>query len=166
MALSHSISFLVCMYAAEAFCRTGDILKAIQLLEPKYMLIPSVLASLYKSADGGNISKIPTAYRSQGVDSGHWVTDKEVAEVCASCLEVGGAPAGPVVQIIEAVVLTNRAAVLSIQGDLVEAQNILESVVAVFPSFAPAIRTLVYVLVRRKGHSEAVKVLQKYCTQT
>jgi hypothetical protein len=67
---------------------------------------------------------------------------------------------------VEAVVLTNRAVVLCIQGQLLPAHDILLSVVTAFPAFAPAIRTLVYVCVRLRDHTGAVRVLQTHCTRT
>ena len=150
------------MYAVEAFCRNGDIAQAVQLLEPKYMLIPASLATLHAVGGGEAASRASAGKSPSDLLAGAWVTDSVAAEICASHL--GSSPANG--RVVEAVVLTNRAVVLSIQGELAEAQSILQSVVSAFPTFGPAVRSLVYVLLRRKDHAGAVAVLQKCCTQT
>lgn len=154
------------MYAAEAFCRVGDLTQAAQLLEPRLLLIPPAMATIYVGDKFGSIGSNEYVKSSDSQSVGKWITDSIVLDICSSsvCTKIGN-PDYCTVKVYEAVVLTNRAVILSIQGDLIEAQNILQRVVAAFPSFAPAVRSLVYVLLRRRDHSEAVRVLQQCCTQ-
>lgn len=165
-------SFLLCMYAVEGLCQTGRSADAAVLLEPKYMLLPPTAASLYKpTASAPSTESIKGEVSVSVAGAAMWVTDDVVVDICAgsvgdtSTAINGGDENVTKSRIVEAVVLTNRAVVLCVQGELSRAQDILQSVVASFPSFAPAVRNLVYVSMRRRDHSEAIRVLQKHCTQ-
>ena len=158
------------MYAAEALCETGDVAEAALLLEPSYLLLPSSWCS--RCGEGGvsaaKVAHTNTSSEVDGPPSPAWITDDAVAAMCAEGLDLSCSGSRTVLTtgLIEAIVSTNRTVMLCVKGELAAAQSLLHSVVSSFPTYSPAIRNLVYVLVRRKDHTGAVQVLQKYCTQT
>lgn len=163
-------SFLFSMYAAEALCKTGDNAEASLLLEPSYLLIPSSWGSRCAKTDisGGKDSHTNISSEVDWSSSPAWITDDTVAAMCADGLDLNCSDSTTAVTagLVEAVVSTNRAVVMCVRGDLAAAQSLLRNILNTFPTYSPAIRNLVYVYVRRKDHSGAVQVLQKYCTQT
>ena len=116
------------MYCAEALCQVGRVAEAAALLEPKPEASSLTLLGC----------AIPSAWKSLG-----------------GCADLMPESRSGLRSLADYCVDVNNAAVLVLQGDLARAEALLEEVYRESNGFLPAVRGLVYILLRR-GRSEQI----------
>lgn len=138
--LSSNTRTILSFYAAEAYCRIGDLRQAEKFCQPEFM----------------------TAIGAQNDIEENWLSRNSIDAACECTYSRSRTVKNSKVTVFEAIKLCNRAAVLCCQGLLTDALQLISQVLESNAKFLPAIRTLVYINLRIGNRANAIAALQKF----
>jgi hypothetical protein len=131
---------ILAYYAAEAYCRLGDLRQAEKFFQPEFVIV--------------------TGTRSDTEET--WLNSININAACERSYSWSKVAKKTEMTAFEAVQICNRAAVLCCQGLLNDALHFVSQVLDRNAKFYPAIRILVYIHLRIGNRSNAIAALQKF----
>jgi hypothetical protein len=152
------IRFLAETYSSEASCALGKLEDAMHVLQSQYSLSQeaSSTSSIINSKNFPQYfftdNSYPTGSSRKG-PNGDGLVDPQGNSKCHPAT-------GEDVSYQKLTSSVNFATALSLQGNFSRAQSILESLLELCPTFAPGIKLLSYLMLRRGQHMAALSILK------